>query len=133
MKGSGEGNSSNVSRLTFHGFKAENTPAARREQGKAACSTEAVSLRWLHETNERGQTMIRAIIFDFNGVIAADETPHLRFFQQALAEHDADGRESFAAVERSMSDRLLTTYSPRTTDRSRSCPAEFGGRASRID
>ena len=31
--------------------------------------------------------MIRAIIFDFNGVIADDETPHLRCFQQTLAEH----------------------------------------------
>jgi beta-phosphoglucomutase-like phosphatase (HAD superfamily) len=27
------------------------------------------------------------MIFDFNGVIAADETPHLHCFQQALAEH----------------------------------------------
>lgn len=31
--------------------------------------------------------MIRAIIFDFNGVIADDETPHLHCFQQSLAEH----------------------------------------------
>ena len=31
--------------------------------------------------------MIRAIIFDFNGVIADDETPHLICFQQALEEH----------------------------------------------
>ena len=31
--------------------------------------------------------MIRAIIFDFNGVIADDETPHLRCFQQTLAKH----------------------------------------------
>lgn len=30
--------------------------------------------------------MIRAIIFDFNGVIADDETPHVICFQQALAE-----------------------------------------------
>lgn len=30
--------------------------------------------------------MIRAIIFDFNGVIADDETPHVLCFQQALAE-----------------------------------------------
>lgn len=30
--------------------------------------------------------MIRAIIFDFNGVIADDETPHLLCFQQALEE-----------------------------------------------
>ncbi len=30
--------------------------------------------------------MIRAIIFDFNGVIADDETPHLLCFQRALAE-----------------------------------------------
>jgi HAD superfamily hydrolase (TIGR01509 family) len=30
--------------------------------------------------------MIRAIIFDFNGVIADDETPHFLCFQQALAE-----------------------------------------------
>jgi HAD superfamily hydrolase (TIGR01509 family) len=28
----------------------------------------------------------RALIFDFNGVLADDETPHLRCFQQALAE-----------------------------------------------
>jgi len=32
--------------------------------------------------------MIRAIIFDFNGVIADDETPHLVCFQQALAEEN---------------------------------------------
>lgn len=32
--------------------------------------------------------MIRAIIFDFNGVIADDETPHIMCFQQALAEED---------------------------------------------
>ena len=30
--------------------------------------------------------MIRAIVFDFNGVIADDETPHFLCFQQALAE-----------------------------------------------
>ena len=30
--------------------------------------------------------MIRALIFDFNGVIADDETPHVVCFQQALAE-----------------------------------------------
>jgi beta-phosphoglucomutase-like phosphatase (HAD superfamily) len=29
---------------------------------------------------------LRAIIFDFNGVIADDETPHLLTFQQALRE-----------------------------------------------
>ncbi len=32
-------------------------------------------------------TGIKAIIFDFNGVIADDETPHLLTFQQALNEH----------------------------------------------
>lgn len=31
--------------------------------------------------------MLRAIIFDFNGVIADDETPHFLAFQQALREH----------------------------------------------
>jgi beta-phosphoglucomutase-like phosphatase (HAD superfamily) len=30
--------------------------------------------------------VIRAIIFDFNGVIADDETPHVSCFQKALAE-----------------------------------------------
>jgi HAD superfamily hydrolase (TIGR01509 family) len=30
--------------------------------------------------------VIRAIVFDFNGVIADDETPHFMCFQQALAE-----------------------------------------------
>jgi HAD superfamily hydrolase (TIGR01509 family) len=32
------------------------------------------------------EAALRAIIFDFNGVIADDETPHVRCFQQALAE-----------------------------------------------
>ena len=32
------------------------------------------------------EAALRAIIFDFNGVIADDETPHLECFQQALAE-----------------------------------------------
>jgi HAD superfamily hydrolase (TIGR01509 family) len=35
---------------------------------------------------EISANMIRAIIFDFNGVIADDETPHIVCFQQALAE-----------------------------------------------
>jgi hypothetical protein len=48
---------------------------------------EAGSLHRLHETNERGQIMIRAVIIGFNSVFAYDETPHLRCFQQALAEH----------------------------------------------
>ncbi|HZN45160.1 MAG TPA: hypothetical protein VFB56_07510, partial [Nitrospiraceae bacterium] len=30
--------------------------------------------------------VIVAMVFDFNGVIADDETPHLLCFQQALAE-----------------------------------------------
>lgn len=34
----------------------------------------------------RVAAVIRAIIFDFNGVIADDETPHILCFQQALAE-----------------------------------------------
>ncbi len=32
------------------------------------------------------EAQLRAIIFDFNGVVADDETPHLHCFQQALAE-----------------------------------------------
>ncbi|WHZ16815.1 MAG: HAD-superfamily hydrolase, subfamily IA, variant 3 [Nitrospira sp.] len=32
------------------------------------------------------EAALRAIIFDFNGVIADDETPHVQCFQQALAE-----------------------------------------------
>ncbi|MCS6326741.1 MAG: HAD family phosphatase [Nitrospira sp.] len=32
------------------------------------------------------EAALRAIIFDFNGVIADDETPHLECFQQALAD-----------------------------------------------
>src|SRR5262245_40549442 len=36
-------------------------------------------------TNRRPK-MIRALIFDFNGVIADDETPHLTCFRQALLE-----------------------------------------------
>ncbi len=35
---------------------------------------------------EPGEASLRAIIFDFNGVIADDETPHLECFQQALKE-----------------------------------------------
>ena len=31
--------------------------------------------------------MVRAIIFDFNGVIADDETPHIVCFRQALSDY----------------------------------------------
>jgi hypothetical protein len=84
--------SSDVIRFTFYGFSAENTAAARREQGKAACSPEAVSLRWLHETIERGQ-IVMTPLFSYNGVITDDETPHLRCLQQALTEHGQSNLE----------------------------------------
>lgn len=45
------------------------------------------ALEWCREATQRGLAIILAIIFDFNGVIADDETPHLHYFQQALAEH----------------------------------------------
>lgn len=38
----------------------------------------------------RGHQRIRAIIFDFNGVIADDETPHVVCFRQALTESGLD-------------------------------------------
>ena len=37
--------------------------------------------------------MIRAIISDFNGAIADDETPNLHCIQQALAEHGQSNLE----------------------------------------
>jgi len=39
------------------------------------------------------QGRLRAIIFDFNGVIADGETPHVVCFQQALAEHGQSNLE----------------------------------------
>src|SRR5262245_9184416 len=57
--------------------------------------------------------MIRAILFDFNGVIADDETPHVRCFRQALAEaglsltvEDYYGRY-LGMDERTCTERLL--------------------------
>ena len=71
---------------------------------------EVVSLQWLHETNEPGQIMIRAIIFDFNGVIADDETPHLRCFQQALAEHDLSlTKDDYYGTYQGMDERTCAT------------------------
>ena len=41
---------------------------------------------------------LRAIIFDFNGVLADDETPHFLAFQQALNEFDQEGGVSGRAA-----------------------------------
>lgn len=54
--------------------------------------------------------MIRAIIFDFNGVIADDETPHLRCFQQALAEHGLSlAKEDYYGTYLGMDERTCAT------------------------
>ncbi|HKE61002.1 MAG TPA: HAD family phosphatase [Nitrospira sp.] len=50
--------------------------------------------------------MIRAIIFDFNGVIADDETPHLLCFQQTLAEENlALSKEEYYGTYLGMDER----------------------------
>lgn len=43
-------------------------------------------LQLLQSSTVKCATMIKAIIFDFNGVVADDESPHIICFQQALAE-----------------------------------------------
>lgn len=54
--------------------------------------------------------MIRAIIFDFNGVIADDETPHLHCFQQALAEHGLSlTKEEYYGTYLGMDERTCAT------------------------
>ena len=51
--------------------------------------------------------MIRAIIFDFNGVIADDETPHLLCFQQSLAEHGLSiTKEEYYGTHLGMDERI---------------------------
>ena len=53
--------------------------------------------------------MIRAIIFDFNGVIADDETPHLLCFQQALAEFGLSlTRDEYYGAYLGMDERTCT-------------------------
>ncbi len=53
---------------------------------------------------------LRAIIFDFNGVVADDEMPHLQCFQQALAEHDLLlSREDYYGTYLGMDERTCTT------------------------
>ena len=53
--------------------------------------------------------MIRAIIFDFNGVIADDETPHVYCFQQALAEAGlALTKEDYYGTYLGMDERTCT-------------------------
>lgn len=54
--------------------------------------------------------MIRAIIFDFNGVIADDETPHLHCFQQALAEYGLSiTKEDYYGTYLGMDERTCAT------------------------
>lgn len=54
--------------------------------------------------------MIRAIIFDFNGVIADDETPHLYCFQQALAESGLSlTKEEYYGTYLGMDERTCAT------------------------
>ncbi len=53
--------------------------------------------------------MLRAIIFDFNGVIADDETPHFFAFQQALAEEGlALTKEAYYGTYLGMDERNCT-------------------------
>ncbi|WP_447978209.1 HAD family hydrolase [Candidatus Nitrospira bockiana] len=52
----------------------------------------------------------RAIIFDFNGVIADDETPHLLAFQQALREHGIElTQEDYYGTYLGMDERTCLT------------------------
>jgi HAD superfamily hydrolase (TIGR01509 family) len=54
--------------------------------------------------------MVRAIIFDFNGVIADDETPHLLCFQQALKEHGLSiTKEDYYGLYLGMDERTCAT------------------------
>jgi HAD superfamily hydrolase (TIGR01509 family) len=54
--------------------------------------------------------MVRAIIFDFNGVIADDETPHLLCFQQALEEHGLSiTKEEYYELYLGMDERACAT------------------------
>lgn len=53
--------------------------------------------------------MIRAMIFDFNGVIADDETPHILCFQQALAEENIVlSKEEYYGTYLGMDERTCT-------------------------
>ena len=53
--------------------------------------------------------MIRAIIFDFNGVIADDETPHVICFAQALAEENLSlTKEEYYGTYLGMDERTCT-------------------------
>lgn len=54
--------------------------------------------------------VIRALLFDFNGVIADDETPHLRCFQHALAEAGLSlTKEEYYDVYLGMDERTCAT------------------------
>ena len=53
---------------------------------------------------------MRAIFFDFNGVVADDEMPHLHCFQQALAEHGILlSRKDYYETYLGMDERSCTT------------------------
>ncbi|WP_455379700.1 HAD family hydrolase [Petrachloros mirabilis] len=53
--------------------------------------------------------MIKAIIFDFNGVIADDETPHILCFQKALAEEGLSlTKDQYYGDYLGMDERLCT-------------------------
>jgi len=58
----------------------------------------------------RGGAALRAIIFDFNSVIADHETPHLLCFQQALAEAGLSlSREEYYGTYLGMDERTCAT------------------------
>lgn len=53
---------------------------------------------------------IRAIIFDFNGVIADDETPHVHCFQQALSEQGLSlSKDEYYGTYLGMDERTCAT------------------------
>jgi beta-phosphoglucomutase len=71
--------------------------------------------------------MIRAILFDFNGVIADDETPHFVCFQQALAESGLSiTADQYYGTYLGMDERACTALL--LTARDGACDAELAQR-----
>jgi HAD superfamily hydrolase (TIGR01509 family) len=67
---------------------------------------------------------LRAIVFDFNGVLADDETPHLLCFQEALREHGLtltkeDYYGPFLGMDERMCAELLLRAKAGAVDRTR--------------
>ena len=81
--------------------------AAMRDPPYPLCKTEEPGVRFELAREDTAKTMLRAIFFDFNGVIIDDETIQMQAYREVLRGHDIDLTEDAYFGALGMDDRTF--------------------------